>query len=67
MKAEDDLHGKVTIREHNYRYAIPRDTRANAYGSRMRGKYLVCEMQDNKPNTNVAIQYILTKFRASWI
>lgn len=67
MKSEDDLHGKITIREHNYRYAIPRDNRANAYGSRMRGKYLVCEMQDNKPNTNVAIQYILTKFRASWI
>lgn len=67
MKASDDLHGKITIREHNYRYAIPRDIRANAFGSRMRGKYLICEMQDNKPNTNVAIQYILTKFRASWI
>lgn len=67
MKAEDTLNNKVTIREHNYRYAIPRDNRSSIYGARMRGKYLIGEIQDNKPNTNVAIQYILTKFRASWI
>ena len=39
---------------------------SNIYGSRMRGKYLICNIIDYKPRTDVALQYIITKFRTSW-
>lgn len=65
-KADSTLEDQVTMREHNYRFAIPRETNSGMYGSRMRGKYLLCSIKNNKPNTNVSVQYILTKFRTSW-
>ena len=66
QQASDNLKNKVTLREHNYRFAIPRQEDSGLYGSRMRGKYLKCYIEDDKPNTNVAVQYIITKFRTSW-
>ena len=60
------LEGQITSREHNYRLAIPRDSANLGYGSRIRGKYMICTIKDNKPATDVAIQYIITKFRTSW-
>lgn len=65
-RADSHLEDQITMREHNYRFAIPRETNSPLYGSRMRGKYLLCYIQNNKPNTSVSIQYILTKFRTSW-
>lgn len=67
QKSKSSLADSITLREHNYRYSIPRANNSEMYGDRMRGKYMICTMLGNKPNTNVALQYILTKFRASWI
>ena len=65
--ARDSLEEQMTQREHNYRYAIPRQYESGLYGSRMRGKYLICHMENQEgANTNIAIQYIITKFRTSW-
>lgn len=65
-KADNTLEDQITMREHNYRFAIPREINSGLYGSRMRGKYLLCSITNEKPNTSVAVQYILTKFRTSW-
>ena len=65
MVTENTLKRQMTIREHNYRYAIPRENGSGLFGSRMRGKYLICDITDNKPRTDVAISYIITKFRQS--
>ena len=64
--ANSTLKNQITLREHNYRYSIPRQNSSNIYGSRMRGKYLICNIIDYKPRTDVALQYIITKFRTSW-
>ena len=61
-----DLADDITTREHNYRYSIPRSNHDELYGNRMRGKYLKCTITDNAPNTNIATQYIITKYRTSW-
>ena len=55
----------MTLREGNYRYAIPRAGDAS-YGNRIRGKYMVCSIEDTKPNCDASISYIITKFRTSW-
>lgn len=56
----------TTCREGNFRYAIPRSGNAT-YGNRMRGKYMVCTIEDVANNENAAISYIMTKYRISWI
>jgi len=55
----------MTLREGNYRYAIPRAGDAS-YGNRIRGKYMVCSIEDTAPNCDASISYIITKFRTSW-
>lgn len=55
----------MTLREGNYRYAVPRAGK-EAYGNRMRGKYMVCGIVDKKPTCDASITYIITKFRTSW-
>lgn len=62
--SKQSLAGKMTNREHNYRYAIPRSGNT-LYGNRLRGKYLQCSISNSKPNTNISIQCIITKFRES--
>lgn len=56
---------EMTIREGNYRYAIPRANNAE-YGSRIRGKYMICSITDNKPHKDSSLSYVITKFRISW-
>lgn len=64
----DDL--QYTNREGNFRFTIPRalDSDGNevAYGNRMRGKYLICTIEDNENKYNTSISYVITKFRKSW-
>lgn len=55
----------MTAREGNYRYAVPRDGSAE-YGNRMRGKYMICTIEDLDPRVDASIAYIITKFRTSW-
>lgn len=55
---------QITDREGCFRYAIPRQNNA-PFGNRMRGKYMICEMRDDKPDYNTALSYIMTKFRKS--
>lgn len=62
--SSSDLHDDVTLRENNYRFAIPRAD--ELYGNRIRGKYMIASIQNNKPYKGCGIQYILTKFRTSW-
>lgn len=57
---------KTTCREGNFRYAIPRSGN-EAYGNRIRGKYMVCSIEDVVNDKNAAISYIMTKYRISWI
>lgn len=64
--ARDTLEDKITLREHNYRYSVPRQVYSGIYGARMRGKYLTTFIENYKPRTDVAIQYVITKFRTSW-
>ncbi len=64
--AQSSLSGEITLREHNYRYSVPRQTNCGIYGARMRGKYLETYVENSKPRTDIAIQYIITKFRTSW-
>lgn len=55
----------MTTREGNYRFAIPRADGRN-WGNRIRGKYMICSIEDRNPNKDVSLSYILTKFRTSW-
>ena len=55
----------MTLREGNYRYAIPRANNSSV-GNRIRGKYMVCSIEDTNPNCDASISYIITKFRTSW-
>ena len=66
INTEDTLKDQITLREGNYRYAIPRAIDDQKYGLRMRGKYMECTIKNNKPLLDVGIQYIITKFRQSW-
>lgn len=56
---------QMTLREGNYRYAIPREGNAE-YGSRMRGKYMICDIEDISPKKDASLTSIITKFRTSW-
>lgn len=61
---------EYTDREGNFRYAIPRaldkDGNIVAYGNRMRGKYMICTIENSTNNRNASISYIITKYRKSW-
>lgn len=67
ISTNDTLEDQITLREGNYRYAIPRAKDQQQYGLRMRGKYMICDIENSNPNVNVGISYIITKFRQSWI
>jgi hypothetical protein len=56
----------MTLREGNYRYAIPRENDAE-YGSRIRGKYMICDIEDTSPKKDAQLVFVITKFRTSWI
>lgn len=63
--AEDVYYLQMTNREGNYRFAIPRANNA-AFGNRIRGKYMICSIEDTAPEVDASISYIITKFRTSW-
>lgn len=67
INSSSSMEGEMTLREGNYRYAIPRSTSNQQYGLRMRGKYMQCEITNTLPSINTGIQSIITKFRQSWI
>lgn len=52
---------KITNREGNYRYSLPRIGQNAVYGNRLRGKYMIGEID----NIITPISYIITKFRKS--
>lgn len=52
---------KITNREGNYRYSLPRVGQNAVYGNRLRGKYMIGEID----NIITPISYIITKFRKS--
>lgn len=72
---ETDLHNnfstdmmadtRVSAREGNIQYAVPRSNN-EAYGNRMRGKWMRVTMTDNNPEYDYAISHIITKFRQSF-
>lgn len=67
ISSSSTLENDMTLREGNYRYAIPRSTSEQKFGLRMRGKYMQCEITNTLPSINTGIQSIITKFRQSWI
>lgn len=64
QKIESNLEQQITLRENNHRFAIPRAD--GLFGNRVRGKVMICSIEDVKPNPATAIQYIITKYRQSW-
>lgn len=65
-KTTNTLENEITLREGSYRYAIPRATN-QPYGDRIRGKYMICGMEDTNPDYDSSISYVITKFRGSQI
>lgn len=64
-------HGKLTgksieNREYDFRFSVPRNN-DSAYGDRLRGKTMQCEMYSTKSDIDFSLQYITTKYRISWI
>lgn len=66
---------QITNREGNINYPIPRakfndlnqsDIYNKYYGQRMRGKWMIETITDNKPTKNSSISHIITKFRQSY-
>lgn len=61
---------QVSNRYYDYRFAIPRANVNNAlqkqYGNRMRGKTMICNIENEANNKKLAIQYITTKYRILW-
>lgn len=64
IESSSTLKKKITLRENNHRFAIPRSE--GLYGGRIRGNYMICEIFSNNPNPDASIQYIITKYRQSW-
>lgn len=62
--SKGNLKDQVTLREGNYRFSIPRTE--GEFGNRIRGKYMICSIEDKYPSNDAAIKYIITKFRTSW-
>ena len=67
---------KITNREYDYRFAIPRSSIYNQakkqyqqpeYGQRMKGRYMISELTIPSGNNTLSLQYITTKFRISYI
>lgn len=58
---------KITNREYDYKFAIPRNKGAE-YADRLRGKTMKCELttNDDVNSADFSIQYIITKYRISW-
>lgn len=60
----------VSNRYYDYRFAIPRANVNNAlqkqYGNRMRGKTMICNIENKASDKKLAIQYITTKYRTLW-
>lgn len=56
---------QITNREYDFRLAVPRNNN-DAYGGRMRGKTMQCELWSDSNSTDFSIQYITTKYRISW-
>lgn len=63
MSTTDQL--EITDREGNFRFAIPRSGNST-YGSRIRGKYMVCEIEGSPRSDKTSISYIITKLRGSF-
>lgn len=63
--SEDTGSSFITNREYDFRLAIPRNANS-AYGDRMRGKTMQCELSSSSNSTDFSLQYIITKFRMSW-
>ncbi len=64
IESSSTLEKKITLRENNHRFAIPRSE--GLYGGRIRGNYMTCEIFSNNPNPDASIQYIITQYRRSW-
>lgn len=63
----------ITNREYDFRLDIPRagyddngTWKTAAYGDRMRGKTMQCELSSSSNSTDFSLQYIVTKYRMSW-
>ena len=68
----------ITNREYDFRFAVPRAghyvTENNTsvwkqaeWGDRMRGKVMECELSTTSSDPDFSLQYIITKYRKSWI
>ena len=68
----------ITDREYDYRLTIPRAGRyvgnpphkrwiVADWGDRLRGKTMECELASNSDDLDFSLQYIITKYRKSWI
>lgn len=66
----------ITDREYDYRFAIPRAGQYTGtpprwvtadWGDRLRGKTMECELASNSDDRDFSLQYIITKYRKSWI
>lgn len=66
--SEPDIISIITDKEGDYRMAIPRgayiENGPKKYGSRMRGKWMQCEIDSN--SADFQLDYIITKYRMSW-
>ena len=60
----------IENREYNFRYIVPRAINENgyeaAYGDRLRGKTMQCELQSNSNSYDFSLQFIIDKYRISW-
>ena len=55
----------ITNREYDFRLDIPRNNN-DAFGGRMRGKTMQCELKSSSNSYDFSLQYIITKYRMSW-
>ena len=67
---------KIENREYDFRFAIPRACQYNTetniwetkeFGDRLRGKTMQCELESSSSSYDFSLQYIITKYRTSWI
>ena len=64
----------ITNREYDFRLSMPRAGKTennewvtSKYGDRLKGKSMQCELYSNSNSQDFSLQYIITKFRISWI
>ena len=65
MQTSSTTGNSVTKIEYDYRLAVPRNNN-DAYGGRMRGKTMECEITSDSNSYDFSIQYVTTKYRMSW-